>query len=195
MWGEFKFHFTFNTSLIIHHIVLNHSFSRTAGIAPLLVFKLTDHCRPERVLTVYMIQPSSIGQCQQLQLPVISLLHNISLNYCSWFMSRVQRSTAPISPSLSQNALNQISQRSALVFLRYIWVILLTSFLYINYMNDYFVRSSNTPTEHKSGSNTTAYHNSLVQTQPIFAHYASIALEGSSEIWCWNWKVFEELAP
>ena len=62
-------------------------------------------------------------------------------------------------------------------------------------MNDYFAQKSYTPTEHKSGSNTTAYHNSLVQTQPIFAHYASIALEGNMEIGCWNWKVFfEELA-
>lgn len=66
-------------------------------------------------------------------------------------------------PCQSQSALNQISQRSDLVFLRYIWVILLSRFPYINYMNDYFVRSSIT-IEHKSGGNTTAYHNSLVQT-------------------------------
>lgn len=54
-------------------------------------------------------------------------------------------------------------------------------------MNDYFAQKSNTPSEHKSGSNTTAYHNSLVQTQPIFAHYVSIALEGNM------WKLDAEI--
>lgn len=55
-----------------------------------------------------------------------------------------------------------------------------------------FAQKSSAPTEHKSGSNTTAYHNSVVQTQSIFALYISIASEGNVEIGCWNWEVFQE---
>lgn len=67
---------------------------------------------------------------------------------------------------LSHNALNQISQRSNLVFPQYIRVTSLTSFFYINYMNDYFALKK----QHKSGSNTTVYHKSLEQT----THFCSL---------------------
>ena len=116
-----------------------------------------------------------------------TVLH-ISLKPSSWFMSGTKKPCACI--PLSQNTLNQISQRSDSVFLRYIWVILLSTFLYINYMTDYFVRNSITPTEHKSGCKTTAYHKPLVQTA-YFCPLCKYCIRGGNmEIWCWNWSLW-----
>lgn len=55
----------------------------------------------------------------------------------------------------------------------------LTSFFYINYMNDYFAQKSNTSLAVTQQSITSHW-----SRQPIFAHYTSIAFEGNVEIGC-----------